>query len=94
MTNKELISELSVKNNFPQKKTGELLKTFVKLLTDNVIEGNQINFFNIGTFGLQQKEQRISVNPSTKKSFLVPPKIVVDFKPTTAIKNYFKTLEL
>jgi len=94
MNNKELISELGAKLNLSQKNTGELLKSFVELVSEQIIEGNQINFLNIGTLERQYKEQRISVNPTTQKRFLVPSKMVVDFKTAGALKNHLKTLSL
>ena len=94
MNNKELISELGAKLDISQKNAGELLKSFVELISENIIEGNQVAFLNAGTFEQQYREQRISVNPTSQKRFLVPQKKVVDFKTAGALKNYFKTLPL
>ena len=94
MNNKELISELGVKLGMSQKNAGELLKLFVEQVSEQVIEGNQINFLNVGTLERQFREQRISVHPTTKKRFLVPSKMVVDFKTASALKNHLKTLQL
>ena len=94
MNNKELISELSAKLDVSQKNVGELLKSFAELVCEQIIEGNQINFLNVGTLERQYREQRISVNPTTQKRFLVPSKMVVDFKTASALKNHLKTLPL
>lgn len=94
MNNKELISELGTKLGVSQKNAGNMLKSFVELLSEQVIEGNQVHFFNVGMLEKQYKEQRISVNPNTKKRFLVPPKMVVDLKIASTFKNYLKTLTL
>jgi len=94
MNNKELISELSAKLNLSQKNTGELLKSFIELIDEQIINGNQVNFLNVGAFEKQYREQRISVHPTTKKRFLVPSKIIVDFKTANTVKTYLKTLPL
>jgi len=94
MNNKELISELGVKLNLTQKNASELLKSFVELISEQIINGNQVNFLNIGTFQKQYREQRISVHPTTQKRLLVPSKIVVDFKTANTLKTYLKTLPL
>jgi len=94
MNNKELISELGAKLNLSQKSTGELLKSFVELVSEQIIEGNQVNFLNIGMFEKQYREQRISVHPVTQKRFLVPSKMIVDFKTAGTLKTHLKTLSL
>ena len=94
MNNKELISELGAKLNLSQKNTGELLKSFVELVSEHINEGNQVNFLNVGTLEKQYREQRISVHPTTQKRFLIPSKMVVDFKTASALKSHLKTLSL
>ena len=94
MNNKELISELGAKLSVSQKNAGDMLKSFVELVSEQIIEGNQINFLNVGTLERQYREQRISVHPTTKKRFLVPSKMIVDFKTANALKNHLKTLPL
>lgn len=94
MNNKELISELGAKIGVSQKNAGELLKSFAELVSEHIIEGNQITFLNIGTLERHYKEQRISVNPNSKKRFLIPQKMVVDFKTAGTLKNHLKTLTL
>ena len=38
----------------------------------------------------RKKMERISVNPATGKRMLIPPKIVLNFKPNNAIKSSLK----
>jgi len=92
MNNKELVSELSTKLGVSQKNAGELLKSFVELVSNHIIDGNYVNFLNVGNFERQYREQRISVNPTSQKRFLIPSKMVVDFKTAGALKNHLKTL--
>jgi DNA-binding protein HU-beta len=42
---------------------------------------------------VKKKNERISVNPSNGKRYLVPPKLVPIFRPGTTIKNRLKGLE-
>ena len=41
---------------------------------------------------VKKKAERISVNPSNGKRYLVPPKLVPVFKPGTTVKNKLKEL--
>ncbi|MBF1080992.1 MAG: HU family DNA-binding protein, partial [Prevotellaceae bacterium] len=45
---------------------------------------------NFGTFEVKKRLERIVVNPSTQQRMLVPPKLVLSFKPVTAIKENLK----
>ena len=38
----------------------------------------------------KKKAERISVNPTTKQRMLVPPKLVLTYKPSTLLKDKFK----
>ena len=53
-------------------------------------EGNIISIQGFGTFEVKKKAERISVNPTTKQRMLVPPKLVLTYKPSTLLKDKFK----
>ncbi|EXY65380.1 HU family DNA-binding protein, partial [Bacteroides fragilis] len=43
-----------------------------------------------GTFEVKKKAERIVINPVTKLRLLVPPKLVLAFKPSPILKDKFK----
>ena len=45
---------------------------------------------SFGTFELKKRMERVVVNPSTKERMLVPPKLVLAFKPVKSLKDKFK----
>jgi len=45
---------------------------------------------NFGTFEVKKRMERVIVNPSTKQRMLVPPKLVLNFRPVTSIKEILK----
>lgn len=45
---------------------------------------------DFGTFELKNRMERIVVNPSTGQRMMVPPKIVLSFKPVASVKNKMK----
>lgn len=53
-------------------------------------KGNAISVQGFGTFEVKKKAERISVNPTTKQRMLVPPKLVLTYKPSTSLKDKFK----
>ena len=40
-----------------------------------------------GTFEVKKRMERILVNPNNGKKMLVPPKLVLNFKPVTGLKE-------
>ena len=88
MNNKEFTSELSRRLGYTLKDTSELVASLLADMTRQLEEGNIISIQGFGTFEVKKKAERISVNPTTKQ--LVPPKLVLTYKPSTLLKDKFK----
>ena len=89
MTNKELIAELSDRLGWTQVKVSEILAPAVDQINADLANNSSITIQNFGTFQTKKKAERISVNPLTKQRFLVPPKISVQFKPSSVLKEKY-----
>ena len=63
------------------KDTSELVASLLADMTRQLEEGNIISIQGFGTFEVKKKAERISVNPTTKQRMLVPPKLVLTYKP-------------
>jgi DNA-binding protein HU-beta len=59
-------------------------------MTQELQEGNTIAIQGFGTFEVKKKMERISVNPTTQQRMLIPPKLVLSYKPSTNLKEKFK----
>ena len=90
MNNKEFTSELSHKMDFTIKDTGEIMSSLFKEMTRQLQDGKSIAIHSFGTFEVKKKAERITINPTTKKRLLVPPKLVLSFRPSTLLKDKFK----
>lgn len=90
MNNKEFTSELSRRLGYTVKNTSELISSLLSDMTQQLEEGNVISIQGFGTFEVKKKAERISVNPITKQRLLVPPKLVLNYKPSTLLKDKFK----
>ena len=53
-------------------------------------DGNVIAIQGFGSFEVKKKAERISINPSTKQRMLVPPKLVLSYRPSNTLKDKFK----
>lgn len=90
MNNKEFTSELSRRLGYTLKDTSDLVASLLSDMTRQLEEGNIISIQGFGTFEVKKKAERISVNPTTKQRMLVPPKLVLAYKPSTLLKDKFK----
>lgn len=90
MINKEFTVELSDRIRRQTKETSELMTSLIAVLTEQLQEGNAVAIQGFGSFEVKKKAERISINPTTKQRMLVPPKLVLNFKPGAALKDKFK----
>lgn len=90
MNNKEFTSELSKRLGYTLKDTSELVSSLLSVMTRQLEEGNAVAIQGFGTFEVKKKSERISVNPTSKQRMLVPPKLVLTYKPRVLLKGKFK----
>ncbi|WP_307759654.1 HU family DNA-binding protein [uncultured Mediterranea sp.] len=90
MNNKEFTSELSKRLGYTLKDTSELMSSLLSVMTQQLEDGNVIAIQGFGTFEVKKKLERISVSPTSKQRMLVPPKLVLTYKPSVALKEKFK----
>lgn len=72
------------------KDTSELISSLLSGMTQQLEEGNVVAIQGFGTFEVRKKAERISVSPTTKQRMLVPPKLVLTYRPSTLLKEKFK----
>ncbi|GAA6341475.1 hypothetical protein I090019C5_27130 [Phocaeicola massiliensis] len=53
-------------------------------------DGNTVAIQGFGTFEVRKKLERISINPATQQRMLIPPKLVLTYKPSAILKEKFK----
>jgi len=90
VNNKEFTSELARRLGYTQKETADLTASLLKEMTQQWQEGNAVSIQGFGTFEVKKKSERISVSPTTKQRMLVPPKLVLTFKPSPSMKEKFR----
>lgn len=90
MNNKEFASELSDRLGYTIKDTSELIASLLSDMTLQLQEGNTITIQGFGSFEVKKKAERISINPTTKQRMLIPPKLVLTYKPSSIQKDKFK----
>jgi DNA-binding protein HU-beta len=93
MNNKEYIFELSQRCGYTQDNTQKYVRCIIEKMASKFDNGENVFIPNFGTFELKNRMERIVVNPSTGQRMMVPPKIVLNFKPVASIKEKLRKSE-
>ena len=90
MNNKEYISELSQRCGYSLDDTQKLVRSVIESMAQRFDDGDGVSVDDFGVFEVKKRNERIVVNPSTGQKMMVPPKIVLSFKPVASVKNKMK----
>lgn len=90
MKNKEYIAKLAEEAGIPVDEAQKNLVALIEVISSILQESNSVAIAGFGTFEVKKKNERVSVNPVTKKRLLIPPKLVVNFKPSSSVKEKLK----
>lgn len=90
MNNKEFVAELAQQTGYTQDDTQKLVRKVIDAMITEFEDGEVVAIPNLGTFEVKKRMERVVVNPTTKKRQLVPPKLVLGFRPVAAVKEKLK----
>tara|TARA_B100001094_G_C18055481_1_gene732245 strand:+ start:706 stop:981 length:276 start_codon:yes stop_codon:yes gene_type:complete len=84
---KALLSDMiSKKVDISKPYSKDLLDKFISIITNNV-QDKVIKITNFGTFYSYMTTKRIGRNPKTKESYIIHPRIKINFKTSNKIKD-------
>ncbi len=87
MNNKELIAELAQRTGNSQQATQKMVLAVMENILSRVEDKEAVQVPAFGTFEVKKRLERVLVNPNNGKKMLVPPKLVLGFKPVVAWKE-------
>ena len=90
MNNKDFIALLAGKTGYSAEDTQRMVDIVVETMADHFLEDDAVLVPTFRTFEVKKKMERVMVNPSTGQRMLVPPKLVLNFKPNTNWKERIK----
>lgn len=90
MNNKEFIAALAARTGYTQDESQKMAKTVVDMMGKSFETGDPVPVIGFGTFEVKKRLERVMVNPSTGLRMLVPPKLVLNFKPAATIKGHVR----
>ena len=90
MNNKEFITALAGHVGYSQDQTQKMVKTLVEAMGHHFENGDAVVVSGFGAFEVRKRLERTIVNPASGQRMLVPPKLVLGFKPSATIKDKYK----
>ena len=87
MNNKEFVNALATRLQKNPQAVKQQIEALVNTMADMLDEGATLNVQGFGTYEVKKKKERIIIHPITKQRQLVPPKLVVAFKPSPTLKE-------
>lgn len=93
MRYKDLIQKIQKDSLLDEEQTSELVKLTSSAIANILAEGDALAIKGFGTFEVKKQEERISVNPATGNRWMIPPKLIPIFKPSTLMKGKLKTFK-
>lgn len=91
MNNKDFIAELAQRTGYSAEDTQRFVNSIVEAMGDHFQESDSVVIPSFGSFEVKKKLERVMVNPSTGQRMLVPPKLVLNFKPHVSWKERLKS---
>lgn len=87
MNKTELITAIAEKAEITKKDAEKTLKAFEEVVTEELVNGNDIKMIGFGTFSITERAAREGINPQTKESINIPASKVPKFKAGTNLKS-------
>ena len=82
MTKRDLVVRVARQANMKQSDVMDIIQLTLDTITEELAEGNNIEFRNFGVFEVLTRKARVGRNPnSPKQTVKIPERAVVKFKP-------------
>ncbi|MCR5820948.1 MAG: HU family DNA-binding protein [Bacteroidaceae bacterium] len=93
MNNKQLISEMSRRSGLSVADTQTMINGLVAEMTEVLVSDGAVTIKQFGSFEVKKKMERVCQTPSGQK-VLVPPRLVLSFKPSPVMRERIGEEEL
>lgn len=94
MDYKTFLDKLADESGLDKDLCSSLIANLVDIFGTNLVEDEMISVPSFGSFELRKRKERIMSHPSSpQKRLLVPPKLVINFKPSLILKNKINNIE-
>jgi len=93
MNHSELLTILAQRLQLPKTEIEKRLDETTAIMTEELVKGNLVSIVNFGTLEVKKRQERFSIQPNTGKKLLVPPKLIVKYRPSATLNKKLKELK-
>ena len=93
MNSADLTKQLSKRLQLPKTDVEKRLDILVTIMTEELQDDKIVSILNFGNLEVTKRNERVTVHPSSGKKMLVPPKLIVKFKPAGSLNKKIKALK-
>ncbi len=93
MDYKTFLETLSQRINASKEETSDMIGSLCQAITDAALEGDIVTFPGFGSFEPRKRMERVAYHPKDGKRMLIPPKITLNFRPSTLLKQKVRNHE-
>lgn len=90
MNNKDLIAKMADSTDMTTSEAQHVVDTIINAMGRQFENGDVVQIPSFGSFEVKKHKERIMVNPTTGQRMLVPPKLVLGFKPASAVRGQLR----
>ncbi len=90
MNNKDYIASVAAKSGYSLEDTQKIVKSVLAAMGSSFEDGNAVQVNAFGSFEVKKRLERVIINPTSGQRMLVPPKLVLNFKPAAQMKGQIK----
>lgn len=87
MDTKRLTEMLSKELEISKEEVDTLIEGLASVVGECASNLDTVNLSGFGSFEPRKRLERVAVHPASGKCLLVPPKIVLSFRPSTSLKQ-------
>jgi DNA-binding protein HU-beta len=89
----ELLTELAQRLQLSKADVEKRLNETTAIITAELAKNNVVSIMNFGTLEVKKRQERYSIHPTTGKKLLVPPKLIVKYKPSISYNKKLKEIK-
>jgi len=87
LTRMDLSEALFREVGLSRNESAELVERVLTLMSDSLVQGEQVKISSFGTFSVRDKAARVGRNPKTGQEVPIEPRRVLTFRPSHLMKD-------
>ncbi len=91
MTKADIVNEISKKTGIEKVLIQKSVETFMEIMKDSMIHGNNVYLRGFGSFVLKKRAKKTARNISKNTTIIIPEHFIPSFKPAKSFVQEVKT---